>query len=206
MCHAAIRRQLEDCHQLSCCCFITAGASGATRRETRSRKVSQRMAIVDESTRKQVGRGMVAQQEEQHSMPQCYATAGFLSPPTYAASACIASCLPQAVQSRLDALENDNADDAPDPFGLADGDDDEFVMQDSDEDGEPPDPGSRQQQQQGWQQQSGRDSSGGDSSRRTCTSTAPACHADSSTAPRWRTSQHQQRCRLSVSDLTCRRG
>lgn len=41
----------------------------------------------------------------------------------------------QAVQSRLDALENDNADDAPDPFGLADGDDDEFVMGDSDEDG-----------------------------------------------------------------------
>lgn len=70
------------------------GASGATRRETRSRKVSQRMATVDESTRK------------------------------------------QAVQSRLDALENDNADDAPDPFGLADGDDDEFVMQDSDEDDE----------------------------------------------------------------------
>jgi hypothetical protein len=35
----------------------------------------------------------------------------------------------------LDALENDNADDAPDPFGLAEGDDDEFVMGDSDEDG-----------------------------------------------------------------------
>lgn len=41
----------------------------------------------------------------------------------------------QAVQSRLDALENDNADDAPDPFGLADEDDDEFVMGESDDDG-----------------------------------------------------------------------
>lgn len=97
------------------------------------------MAIVDESTRKQVGRGMVAQQQDQHSLRQRCAAA------TYAASACIASCLPQAVQSRLDALENDNADDAPDPFGLADSDDDEFVMQDSDEDGEPPASGSRQQ-------------------------------------------------------------
>lgn len=46
-------------------------------------------------------------------------------------------CFLQAVQSRLDALENDNADDAPDPFGLAEGDDDEFVMGDSEEDGEP---------------------------------------------------------------------
>lgn len=45
-------------------------------------------------------------------------------------------CVLQAVQSRLDALENDNADDAPDPFGLAEGDDDEFVMGDSDDDGE----------------------------------------------------------------------
>lgn len=44
----------------------------------------------------------------------------------------------QAVQSRLDALENDNADDAPDPFGLAEGDDDEFVMGDSDDDGASP--------------------------------------------------------------------
>lgn len=42
----------------------------------------------------------------------------------------------QAVQSRLDALENDNADDAPDPFGLAEGSDDEFVMGDSEDDGE----------------------------------------------------------------------
>jgi hypothetical protein len=38
----------------------------------------------------------------------------------------------------LDALENDNADDAPDPFGLAEGDDDEFVMGDSDDDGASP--------------------------------------------------------------------
>jgi hypothetical protein len=36
--------------------FIAAfvGGGGGNRRETRSRKVSQRMAIVDESTRKQV--------------------------------------------------------------------------------------------------------------------------------------------------------
>lgn len=34
--------------------LLSAAGSGATRRETRSRKVSQRMAIVDESTRKQV--------------------------------------------------------------------------------------------------------------------------------------------------------
>ncbi|WIA31353.1 hypothetical protein OEZ86_002254 [Tetradesmus obliquus] len=67
--------------------------SGPTRRETRSRKVSQRMAVVDESTRQ------------------------------------------QAAQSRLDALENDNPDDAPDPFGLGAGDeDDEFVMEESEED------------------------------------------------------------------------
>jgi hypothetical protein len=43
----------------------------------------------------------------------------------------------QAAQSRLDALENDNPDDAPDPFGLVAGDDDdEFVMEESEEDGE----------------------------------------------------------------------
>lgn len=42
----------------------------------------------------------------------------------------------QAAQSRLDALENDNPDDAPDPFGLAaDEDDDEFVMAESDDEG-----------------------------------------------------------------------
>jgi hypothetical protein len=34
---------------------MAVGGGGANRRETRSRKVSQRMAIVDESTRKQVG-------------------------------------------------------------------------------------------------------------------------------------------------------
>lgn len=53
------------------------------------------------------------------------------------------SCLPyscsgccQAAQSRLDALENDNPDDAPDHFGLGAGDeDDEFVMEESEEDG-----------------------------------------------------------------------
>jgi hypothetical protein len=50
---------------------------------------------------------------------------------------CVLLCILQAVQSRLDALENDNADDAPDPFGLAEGDDDEFVMGDSEDDGEP---------------------------------------------------------------------
>ena len=41
----------------------------------------------------------------------------------------------QAAQSRLDALEQDNPDDGGDPFGLLDDDDDEFVMQDSDQDG-----------------------------------------------------------------------
>eukprot|EP00878_Enallax_costatus_P011645 GHUV01012154.1.p1 GENE.GHUV01012154.1~~GHUV01012154.1.p1 ORF type:complete len:178 (+),score=32.36 GHUV01012154.1:254-787(+) len=62
------------------------------RRETRARKVSQRMAVVDDSTRQ------------------------------------------QAAQNRLDALENDNPDDAPDPFGLAvDEDDDEFVMAESED-------------------------------------------------------------------------
>jgi hypothetical protein len=36
----------------------------------------------------------------------------------------------------LDALENDNPDDAPDPFGLGAGDDDdEFIMEESEEDG-----------------------------------------------------------------------
>eukprot|EP00879_Flechtneria_rotunda_P010884 GHRR01011374.1.p1 GENE.GHRR01011374.1~~GHRR01011374.1.p1 ORF type:complete len:247 (+),score=40.53 GHRR01011374.1:13-753(+) len=63
---------------------------GPGRRETRARKVSQRMAVVDESTRR------------------------------------------QAAQSRLDALENDNPDDVPDPFGL-DEDDDEFLMAESDD-------------------------------------------------------------------------
>ncbi len=46
-----------------------------------------------------------------------------------------AACLLQAAQSRLDALEQDNPDDGGDPFGLLDDDDDEFVMQDSDQDG-----------------------------------------------------------------------
>lgn len=57
-------------------------------------------------------------------------------PGSLSTTAACAKLLLQAVQSRLDALENDNAEDAPDPFGLADGDDDEFVMADSDEDGE----------------------------------------------------------------------
>eukprot|EP00775_Hariotina_reticulata_P007386 gene7386-7595_t len=72
-------------------CFITRQGGGPPRRETRARKVSQRMAIVDESTRQ------------------------------------------QAAQSRLDALEQDNPDDAADVFGL-DEDDDEFVMADSSDD------------------------------------------------------------------------
>lgn len=42
----------------------------------------------------------------------------------------------QATQNRLDALENDNPDDAPDPFGLAvDEDDDEFMMAESEDEG-----------------------------------------------------------------------
>jgi len=66
------------------------GRDGA-RRETRARKVSQRMAIVDENTRE------------------------------------------QAAKSRLEALENDNDEPANDFFGL-DEEDDEFVMESSDED------------------------------------------------------------------------
>lgn len=62
-----------------------AAEPGGGRRNTRSRKVSQRMAVVDESTRQ------------------------------------------QAVQARLDALENDN-NETQDPFGLADDDDDEFLL------------------------------------------------------------------------------
>jgi len=42
-------------------------------------------------------------------------------------------CL-QAAQSRLDALEQDNPDDAADVFGV-DEDDDEFVMAESSDDG-----------------------------------------------------------------------
>lgn len=62
-----------------------AAAESGGRRNTRSRKVSQKLAVVDESTRQ------------------------------------------QAVQARLDALENDNTE-AQDPFGLGEDDDDEFVL------------------------------------------------------------------------------
>lgn len=69
-----------------------AAADSGGRRQTRSRKVSQRMAVVDESTRQ------------------------------------------QAVQARLDALENDN-NEPQDPFGLVDDDDDEFMLASDGEDG-----------------------------------------------------------------------
>jgi hypothetical protein len=75
----------------------------------------------------------------------CHSTAVHIQVPSYSSyTAASISFLhvcpqtaPQAAQSRLDALENDNPDDAPDPFGLGAGDDDdEFVMEESEEDGE----------------------------------------------------------------------
>jgi hypothetical protein len=47
---------------------------------------------------------------------------------------CICCMCLQAAQSRLDALEQDNPDDAADVFGV-DEDDDEFVMAESSDDG-----------------------------------------------------------------------
>ncbi|GBF97491.1 SWR1 complex subunit 6 [Raphidocelis subcapitata] len=73
-----------------------AAADGGGRRNTRSRKVSQRMAVVDHASRA------------------------------------------QAARARLDALENDNADGAGDPFGLGEDDDDEFVLGSDGEEELPP--------------------------------------------------------------------
>lgn len=113
--------------------------SAPTRRETRARKVSQRMAIVDESTRQQVGAPGPAPLWVSPPVPHhpCY-TQRLRCPlcyPTLPPHCPTAACLLQAAQSRLDALEQDNPDDGGDPFGLLDDDDDEFVMQDSDQDG-----------------------------------------------------------------------
>ncbi|KAF8057766.1 SWC6 [Scenedesmus sp. PABB004] len=83
-------------------------SAAPSRRETRSRKVSQRMAVVDDSTRQ------------------------------------------RAAQSRLEALEQDNADDAPDPYGLLPGDDDEeFLVADDDADDEEVEVGRKRKRKSG---------------------------------------------------------
>jgi hypothetical protein len=102
-------------------------AAGGDKRSTRSRKVSQRMAIVDDSTRKQAGPLLPACLP--HPPPHLQLSLVDLMDPLMAP---VARRRPQVAAARLDALENDN--EQADTFGLDSGDD-EFVIDESDDDG-----------------------------------------------------------------------
>ncbi len=104
---------------------MRAGAPG--RRTLRDRKVSQRVAVVDESTRQQVrawpGRSRATQLQASRleAASSAAATASLATP----------GWRVQATQARLDALEADN--DVGEDAGLAASDDEYVLPQDDDE-------------------------------------------------------------------------